>query len=77
MNIKYHNRIITFLTIAVILYSFYYYNKDNGGGGSGYIEDKTSSSGAKYNLILDPERTDLTWYEELIIKRAKKKQEQD
>ena len=77
MNIKYHNRIITLLTIAVILYSFYYYNKDNSSANRGYIEDETSSGGAKYNLILDPERTDLTWYEKLIINHAKKKQEHD
>ena len=58
----------------VILYSFYYYNKD-GESGHGYIEDEVSTSSAEYNLVIDPERTDLTWYEKLIINRAKKKQE--
>lgn len=77
MNMKYQNRIITFLTILVILYSFYYYNKDGQSSGGNYIEDEVSTGGAEYNLVIDPERTDLTWYEKLIIRQAKKKQEKD
>lgn len=68
---RYNGTLITILAICVIVYSFYHYNKDF----SGLVPDHNVTDGARYHIIIDPERTDLSWYEKLIIKYAKRKNE--
>lgn len=65
---QYNGPFITIFAICIIIYSFYHYNKD-----SSSLESTSNTNGARYHVIIDPERTDLSWYEKLIIKYAKKK----
>lgn len=67
--IKFNDRIITILTLLFIIYSFYHYNKDS----PPLLPDNDFDAKASYNISIDPERTDLRWYEKLIINYAKSK----
>lgn len=66
----YNGTLITILTICVIIYSFYHYNNKNS---AGLGPSNSVTGGARYNIVIDPERTDLSWYEKLVIKYAKRK----
>ena len=71
----YNGRFITILTICVIIYSFYYYNKDSN---TGVRYTDSAKAAPRYKMEIDPQRTDLSWYEKLILRYAlnkKKKQE--
>lgn len=70
----YNGRFLTILTICIIIYSFYYYNKD-ADSNAGMQYHNSPISAPRYKMEIDPERTDLAWYERWILRYALNKKE--
>lgn len=71
----YNGKFITILTICAIIYAFYYYNKDT--PSNSHVYNSNSGNTAQYKIIIDPNKTDLKWYEKLMLKYAQHRQKKE